>query len=124
MPFDQLAPVELRRGAYRVSTDPALLDPTAIHAYLATSYWATDIPLELVRRSLEASLNFGLYQGSTQVGLARVISDYATFAASRAPGPPALHAGDRGRARTVPALRLRRAGRAGTDHGDCSAKPL
>jgi GNAT superfamily N-acetyltransferase len=80
MPLDQLVPIELRRGAYRVSTDPALLDPVAIHAYLSTSYWATDIPLELVRRSLEASLNFGLYQGTTQVGLARVISDYATFA--------------------------------------------
>jgi GNAT superfamily N-acetyltransferase len=80
MPNDHLAPVEASRGAYRVSTDPALLDPAAVHAFLSTSYWATDIPLELVRRSLEGSLCFGLYEVTRQVGFARVITDYATFA--------------------------------------------
>ncbi len=38
------------------------------------------IPLETVERDLRNSLCFGLYHREAQVGLARVISDYATFA--------------------------------------------
>lgn len=68
------------RGPFRVSTDPARLDLTAIHSYLARSYWAEGIPREVVARSLEASLCFGLYEEELQIGLARVITDRATFA--------------------------------------------
>jgi GNAT superfamily N-acetyltransferase len=63
-----------------VSTDPARLDLDVIHSFLTTSYWATGIPRETVRRSLAHSLCFGLYEGAAQVGMARVVSDYATFA--------------------------------------------
>lgn len=67
-------------GAFRISTDKHLLDLPRIHAFLATdSYWATGIPLEVVRRAVEGSLTFGVYQGAEQVGFARVITDYATF---------------------------------------------
>jgi GNAT superfamily N-acetyltransferase len=65
---------------YEISTEPARLDPVAIHAYLSRSYWAAGIPLELVERSLAGSLCFGLYHHGHQVGLARTISDRATFA--------------------------------------------
>lgn len=68
------------RGAYAISTDPARLDAHAVHRYLCTSYWAEGIPLELVERSLRHSICFGLYAPEGQVGLARVISDEATFA--------------------------------------------
>jgi GNAT superfamily N-acetyltransferase len=68
------------RAPYIVSTDPSRLDAVAIHRYLSTSYWAEDIPIELVRRSLANSLCFGLYASAEQVGLVRVISDRATFA--------------------------------------------
>jgi GNAT superfamily N-acetyltransferase len=74
------SPVEIRRGDYLISTDPARLDPAAIQAYLTSSYWARGIPLATVEKSLRGSLCFGLYHGSQQVGLARVISDYATHA--------------------------------------------
>jgi len=47
---------------------------------LTTSFWAASIPLETVRRSLAHSLPFGIYKGEQQVGFARVITDYATFA--------------------------------------------
>ena len=36
--------------------------------------------MEIVERSIDHSLSFGLYQGDSQVGFARVITDYATFA--------------------------------------------
>lgn len=69
------------RDAYLVSTDPNLLDVAGIHDYLSQdSYWAAGIPREVVERALRHSLNFGLYQESKQIGLARVITDYATFA--------------------------------------------
>ena len=72
--------VETVRGEYRISTDPTRLDAPAIHAYLSRAYWAEGIPLKTVQRALEHSLCFGLYHPDGQVGLARVITDYATFA--------------------------------------------
>jgi len=69
-------------GAYEISTDPARLDVAAIHAYLTRSYWSPCIPIGIVERALRHSLCFGIYEcaGGAQVGLARVVTDYATFA--------------------------------------------
>jgi GNAT superfamily N-acetyltransferase len=75
-----LTSFESRRGSLEVSTDPARLDLDTIHSFLARSYWASGIPRETVRRSLAHSLCFGLYDADAQVGMARVVSDYATFA--------------------------------------------
>jgi GNAT superfamily N-acetyltransferase/uncharacterized damage-inducible protein DinB len=70
-----------RRGDFLVSTDPALLDVPLLHDFLANrSYWATDRAAEVVRRSLDHSLCFGLYERGKQVGFARVVTDRATFA--------------------------------------------
>jgi GNAT superfamily N-acetyltransferase len=70
-----------RDDGYVISTDPALLDVGMIHDFLAhRSYWAQEIPLELVRRSIEHSLCFGLYAGGEQAGFARVVTDFAVFA--------------------------------------------
>ncbi len=71
---------ERRQGDYTISTDPARLDLDAIYGYLSRSYWAAGRPREIVARSLRHSLCFGLYHGDAQAGLARVVSDYATFA--------------------------------------------
>ncbi len=69
------------REPYRISTDPAELDLDRIHHFLANeSYWAQGIDREIVDRSIRHSLNFGLYTGGQQVGFARVVTDYATYA--------------------------------------------
>lgn len=72
------------RGAYTISTDPARLNAEAIHAYLSRSYWANLRPLETVELSLRHSLNFGVYykseMGEYQIGLARIVTDYAVVA--------------------------------------------
>lgn len=66
---------------YTISTDKSRLDIPLIHQFLSQhSYWAPNIPLELVERSIDNSLCFGVYLGDAQVGFARVISDQATFA--------------------------------------------
>jgi 5'-phosphate synthase pdxT subunit len=69
-----------REAEYEISTDPARLDLDAVHGFLTTSYWAQGIPRDVVERSLRHSLCFGVYHGGRQVGLARVISDRATYA--------------------------------------------
>jgi GNAT superfamily N-acetyltransferase len=69
-----------QRDAYTLSTDQARIDIDAIHAFLAQSYWATDIPRDVLERSLRNSLCFGLFHNDAQVGLVRVISDNATIA--------------------------------------------
>lgn len=67
-------------GEYEISTDTARLDVDVIYSFLTTSYWAARIPRDLVRRSIENSLSFGIFHGGAQVGFARVVTDYATFA--------------------------------------------
>lgn len=71
---------EYQNGDYTISTDPARLDLNTIYGYLSRSYWATGRPREVVAKSLQHSLCFGVYQGDQQVGLARIITDYATYA--------------------------------------------
>jgi GNAT superfamily N-acetyltransferase len=63
-----------------ISTDKARLDLAAIHGFPSRSYWAEGVPVEVIRRAIEHSLCFGVYDGAQQIGFARVISDYATFA--------------------------------------------
>ena len=62
-----------------ISTDKSKLDVGLIHDFLRHSYWAADIPLAVVQKSIANSLCFGVYEGASQVGFARVITDYATF---------------------------------------------
>jgi GNAT superfamily N-acetyltransferase len=71
---------ERTRDNFSISTDPARLDVQAMHEYLYKSYWAEGIPREVVAKSIEGSICFGLFDGSRQIGLARVITDKATFA--------------------------------------------
>jgi GNAT superfamily N-acetyltransferase len=71
---------ELIRGEYSVSTDPQRLELAVVHRFLSNSYWSQGLPLDVLKRAIAGSLCFGLYQGNTQVGFARVITDKATFA--------------------------------------------
>jgi GNAT superfamily N-acetyltransferase len=69
------------RDPYLISTDAARLDRKMLHKFLSEeSYWARRIPFSVVDRSIDYSLNFGLYDPINQVGYARVITDYSTFA--------------------------------------------
>lgn len=76
-----MAIIEYQRDPYIISTDSSRLNIPFIHEFLSTkTYWAQNRTLEVVRRSVENSLNFGVYNGNEQVGFARVVTDYATFA--------------------------------------------
>jgi GNAT superfamily N-acetyltransferase len=66
-------------GEYEISTERGRLDVDLIYNFLASSYWARDIPLAVVTQSIENSLCFGAYCGGEQAAFARVVTDYATF---------------------------------------------
>ena len=76
--FEQI--IEVVQENFMVSTDKSKLDLSVIYGFLTKSYWATNIAIEIVKKSIENSLCFGVYDNGKQVGFARVISDYATFA--------------------------------------------
>ena len=72
--------VEHRNAEFVISTDNERLDLDLVHGFLTECYWARGIPREVVDRSIENSLCFGVYRDGKQVGFARVISDSATYA--------------------------------------------
>lgn len=72
--------VEMRYGDYRITTDPNRIDRQAVHQFLARSYWSPDLPRDFVDRALQHSLCFSILREDQQVGFARVVTDYATFA--------------------------------------------
>jgi GNAT superfamily N-acetyltransferase len=98
--LDSEAVMEYRRGEFVISTDRQRLSLDVIHNFLTNCYWAKGIPRDIVARSIEHSLCFGIYDESppfgspqgrllakdarpgapAQVGFARVISDFATIA--------------------------------------------
>jgi len=80
-----MKPYEVQQKDFIISTDKSKLDINSIHNYLCKeSYWAKNIPVETVQKSIEGSYCFGLYGTENsiakQVGFARVITDCATFA--------------------------------------------
>jgi len=73
--------VELSKDGYLLSTDKQKLDTSLIHQYLSNeTYWAPGVPLDVVQRSIDNSVCFGIYHNGIQVGFARVVTDKATFA--------------------------------------------
>ena len=70
-----------QNGKYIISTDRALLQIDAIHKFLSEeSYWAKERTREQTETAIKNSLPFGVYKGENQIGFARVVTDYATFA--------------------------------------------
>ena len=75
---------ETSQNEFFISTNKTKLDVDTIYNYLCNeSYWAKNIPIETVQKSIECSYCFGLYVTENlitkQIGFARVITDCATF---------------------------------------------
>lgn len=79
---------EAKKDGFIISTDKNKLDILFLHNYLCNeSYWAKNIPLAVVEKSIAGSFCFGLYAGqdeknpmTNQIGFARVVTDHASFA--------------------------------------------
>lgn len=73
--------MEINEQGFIFSDDSNLIDINSVHKYLSNkSYWAKGIPLEIVQKSIENSLCFGVYKNGKQVGFSRWVTDKATFA--------------------------------------------
>ena len=67
--------------SYHISSQRQDMDIKVIHRYLSRSYWAKDIPIDIVETAIDNSLCFGVFNTSDdQVAFARMITDTATFA--------------------------------------------
>ncbi len=72
---------EWQRGEFTISTNRSRLQIDRIHKFLSEeSYWAKERTREQTETAIKNSLPFGIYKGEHQVGFARVVTDYATFA--------------------------------------------
>lgn len=79
---------EVCDGLYKITTDVSKLDVNVIHQFLSKeSYWANNIPKQVVEKSIANSLCFGLFYideqtliDGRQIGFARLVTDKATFA--------------------------------------------
>jgi GNAT superfamily N-acetyltransferase len=78
--MENLCAMEWRKSDFHVTTSIGHMDLDVIHNFLCDSYWARGIPRATVEKSIRNSLCFGLFRDKTQIGFARVISDYTTFA--------------------------------------------
>lgn len=72
--------MEWTKEDYRISTIKEKINVGYVHRFLSRSYWAENIPVDVVRRSIDGSLCFAVFQDEQQIGFARVITDRATFA--------------------------------------------
>lgn len=63
-----------------ITTDKNRLNIDYIHNFLTQSYWSKGIPKHAVEKSINNSFCFGLFESKRQIGFARVITDFTTFA--------------------------------------------
>ena len=72
--------MEYKRDNFTVSDDTSCLNVDAICDFLSRSYWANKRPRDVIEKSIQYSLNFGVYDGDRQIGFARVVTDRSVFA--------------------------------------------
>ncbi len=73
--------MDWKQGEFIIGTDRDRLQIDVIHRYLSEeSYWAQNRTKAQTVTAIENSLCFGVYKGEDQIGFARVVTDFATFA--------------------------------------------
>ena len=63
-----------------ISSDKSMIKIEDVAALLGNSYWAAARSKEIIIKSIENSFCFGVYHKDKQIGFARMITDYATYA--------------------------------------------
>ncbi|MEO6832100.1 MAG: GNAT family N-acetyltransferase [Chitinophagaceae bacterium] len=66
---------------YLITTDKSQMNPDDIHHWLAKeSHWAKGMPRELFQTAFDNSFAVGAMKDGRQIGYAKLVTDYATFA--------------------------------------------
>ncbi len=71
---------KLKEEDFIISTDRSKLQLDVIHGFLTNSYWAKDITFEVMKKAVNNSFTFGVFYKDSQIGFARLITDFAVFA--------------------------------------------
>ncbi|WP_066496658.1 GNAT family N-acetyltransferase [Abyssisolibacter fermentans] len=69
-----------KKGNFIITTDKEKLDILAVFNLLKSSYWASEREKSVIIQSIKNSLCYSLFYGDEQIGFARVITDFATYA--------------------------------------------
>lgn len=69
-----------KNNTLTISTDKEKINIATVYEFLSSSYWAKNRTVQQIESSIKNSLCFGMYENISQIGFARVITDYATFA--------------------------------------------
>lgn len=72
--------MEHKKDNFIISDDDSKLNIDIICGFLSRAYWADKRPRDVIEKSIEYSLNFGIYEDNKQIGFARVVTDYSVFA--------------------------------------------
>ena len=71
---------DCKQENFSISTDKEKLNIDIISTFLSNSYWASTRSLKQIVESIKNSFCFGVYDADGQIGFARVVTDYSTFA--------------------------------------------
>lgn len=66
-------------GEYFISDDKSLVDRDVVCDFLSRSYWASHRTPDVIRKSIDNSVCYGIYHGNNMIGFARVVTDWATL---------------------------------------------
>jgi N-acetylglutamate synthase-like GNAT family acetyltransferase len=70
----------IEKNNYVISTGKSKIDIDYVHRFLSQSYWSPGVHIQVVKKAMEGSLCFGIYDSDKQIGYARMVTDKATFA--------------------------------------------
>ena len=72
--------MEWTKDKFIISDDASRLDLDVVCDFLSRSYWADKRSRRVIEKSIQHSLNFGVYDGGRQIGFSRVVTDFSVFA--------------------------------------------
>jgi GNAT superfamily N-acetyltransferase len=76
-----MAPITISHGRYTITTNKELMNIADVHHWLSEeAYWSKGIPFHTVETLFHHSYCVGVLLQDRQVGFARLVTDYATFA--------------------------------------------
>ncbi len=68
------------KNNYVITDKKSKIDIDYVHDFLTKSYWSPGVKPQIVKKAMQGSLCFGIYNKDKQIGYARMITDKATFA--------------------------------------------
>lgn len=71
---------EVKRRKYIVSSDKRKLHWDLVCTEIKKQYWAKDLSIAVIKKSIKNSRAYGLYYENQQIGFAKALSDQSRFA--------------------------------------------